>query len=136
MAQSLRILFYLFRCSSQRIFWSVVRYLSDLTSARREQGPLWRHRTYSLLLASVLLSTAFADTAEDVRRFDNTRDGREDQWEYYRDGVLLRVEVDRNQDGRVDETTFYEQGKPVRAEFEPTATARSISVNSMMPMVT
>jgi hypothetical protein len=30
-----------------------------------------------------------------VRRFDNTRDGKIDQWEYYRDGVLLRVEVDR-----------------------------------------
>jgi hypothetical protein len=79
----------------------------------------WRHRTSLIVLGCMLLvTTSFAGTGEEVRRFDHNNDGKPDQWEYYRDGVLLRVEVDRNHDGRVDEWTFYENGKLVRTEFD------------------
>jgi hypothetical protein len=81
----------------------------------------WRHRLYLLMLVCLLLVTiSLAGAAEEVRRFDHNNDGKPDQWEHYRDGMLLRVEVDRNRDGRVDEWTFYEDGKPVRAEFDST----------------
>jgi hypothetical protein len=47
-----------------------------------------------------------AHAAEGVRHFDNDKDGKADQWEYYRGNTLLRVESDRNRDGRADEWTF------------------------------
>jgi hypothetical protein len=65
--------------------------------------PSWRHRLYLLMLGCLLLvTTSLAGAAEEVRRFDHNKDGKPDQWEYYRDGVLLRVKVDRNRDGCVD----------------------------------
>jgi hypothetical protein len=79
----------------------------------------WRHSIYLSMLGCLLLvTTSFAGTSKEVRRFDHNQDGKPDQWEYYRNGVLLRGEVDRNHDGRVDEWTFYENGKKVRAEFD------------------
>jgi hypothetical protein len=117
MAQQVRILFSLFLVSARRMVGSIVVRVSELTFARRQTGFLWPYRM--CMLGCVLLAmTVFGGMAEEVRRFDNNRDGKTDHWEYYRDGVLLRVEVDRNQDGCADEATFYEQGKPVRAEFD------------------
>jgi antitoxin component YwqK of YwqJK toxin-antitoxin module len=79
----------------------------------------WRHRTSLIVLGCMLLvTTSFAGTGEEVRRFDHTNDGKRDQWEYYRDGALLRVEVDWNHDRRADEWTFYENGKLVWTEFD------------------
>jgi antitoxin component YwqK of YwqJK toxin-antitoxin module len=68
----------------------------------------------------LLVTTSFTGTSEEMRRFDHNQDGKPNQWEYYRNGVLLRVEVDRHHDGRVDEWTFYENGKTVWAEFDTT----------------
>jgi hypothetical protein len=114
MAQLVGVLFYLWRSLSQRIVRRAVERLSDLTPRRGERGIL-------IMLGCVLLVTSsFAGMSEEVRRFDHNNDGKPDQWEHYRDGMLLRVEVDRNRDGRVDEWTFYEDGKPVRAEFDST----------------
>jgi hypothetical protein len=71
-----------------------------------------------------LLTAVVVHSAEEVRRFDKNRDGKYDQWEYYQDGVLLRVEVDRNRDGGADETTFYEAGRAVWAGFDTTSQGR------------
>jgi hypothetical protein len=97
MAQLVRVLFYRSRGLSQYRGQRVITRLSDLTSGREERGIL-------IMLGCVLLvTTAFAGMPEEVRRFDHNKDGKPDQWEYYRDGKLLRVEGDRNRDGRVDE---------------------------------
>jgi hypothetical protein len=34
--------------------------------------------------------------------YDDNHDGRMDGWEYYRDGLLLRLEMDKDRDGKVD----------------------------------
>jgi hypothetical protein len=107
-----RVLFDLLASSPQRIVRHVVERRSHLPHGRGGRG-------IPIMLGCVLLmTTAFAGTSEEMRRFDHNKDGKPDQWEHYRDGVLLHVEVDRNRDGRVDEWTFYEHGKLVRTEFD------------------
>jgi hypothetical protein len=105
MAQLMGILFSLLLVSSRRMVVSAVERVSELTFMRRQTGLLRPHRM-SMLGCVLLATTVFGGTAEEVRRFDNTRDGKIDHWEYYRDGVLLRVAVDRNQGGCADEATF------------------------------
>ena len=117
MAQQVRSLFPFCLVLARQIVGSVVERVSELTSARGQPGFLRPYRM-CMLGCMLLATTVFGGTAEEVRRFDNNRDGKTDHWEYYRDGVLLRVEVDRNQDGRADEATFDEQEKPIRAEFD------------------
>ena len=75
-------------------------------------------RCFIALACVLMIAMSLADAAEEVRRFDTNKDGKIDQWEYFLEGLLVRVELDRNHDGRVDEWTFYEQGKIVKAEFD------------------
>src|SRR5262245_10939781 len=112
MAQLIGVLFSFSRSLSKRMVRHDVERRPDLAAGRGQRSIL-------IMLGCVLLvTTAFAGMSDEVRRFDHNNDGKPGQWEHYRDGVLLRVEVDRNRDGRVDEWTFYEDGKPVRAEFD------------------
>jgi hypothetical protein len=77
------------------------------------------YRTSPIVLGYMLsVISSFAGTSEEVRRFDHSKDCQPDHWEYYRDGALLQVEVDRNDDGHVDEWAFYESGKAVWTEFD------------------
>ena len=47
---------------------------------------------------------------------DTNKDGKPDRWEYYEEGVLVRVEADSNFDGKIDETGIVENGKIVKVE--------------------
>ena len=78
------------------------------TVTRRDTG-----LPHIFMLGCVLVATTvLGSKAEEVRRFDKNRDGKQDQWEYYQGSVLIRVEVDCNQDGPIDETTFSVDAPP------------------------
>lgn len=51
-----------------------------------------------------------------VIKLDTNKDGTADRFEYYKDGVLDKIEADSNHDGKVDEWGVVEAGKIVRAE--------------------
>ena len=42
-----------------------------------------------MLGCMLLVMAAFAGFSEEVRRFDHNKDGKPDQWEYYRDGACF-----------------------------------------------
>ncbi|MBI4971977.1 MAG: hypothetical protein HZC17_09135 [Candidatus Omnitrophica bacterium] len=42
--------------------------------------------------------------------------GKPDRWEYYENGVLMRIEADTNGDGKVDEWAEVKDGKIVSAK--------------------
>lgn len=47
---------------------------------------------------------------------DTNQDGTPDKWEYYEEGVLVKIEADSNFDGKVDEWGVIESGRIVRVE--------------------
>src|SRR5262245_13952013 len=115
MAQFVRVECYRAHSLSQCLVRRVVACLSALRSMPGERGIL------VMFTCLLLWRAAFAAMPEEVRRFDHHNDGRPDQWEVYRDGVLIGGAVDRNRDGRVDEWTFCAGGQVVRAEFDTDA---------------
>ena len=119
MAQPLGVLIYPLLFSSMRVVWRIFdrRYALACTGGKVGM-PLMARATLGMVGCALLLTTPLARAVEEVRRYDSNKDGKTDQWEYYQDGVLHRVEVDRNHDGRADESTLYAQGKPVRAELD------------------
>jgi hypothetical protein len=77
MAQLMAILFSFPLVSPRRMAVRVVERVSEPTFVRRQRGLLWLHRM-SMLGCVLLATTVFGGTAEEVRRFDNTRDGKID----------------------------------------------------------
>jgi hypothetical protein len=58
---------------------------------------------------------------EIIRQEESTRgDGRVDTWSYFKDGMMVRREVDNQQLGRPDTVYFYDNDKLVREERDET----------------
>jgi len=47
---------------------------------------------------------------------DTNQDGKPDKWEYYEQGVLVKIEADSNHDGKVDEWGIIESGRITKVE--------------------
>lgn len=86
----------------------------------------WKLTLSFLIIAAVLfgysgLSLAAKDEppqtqAPKVIAVDTKGTGKPDRWEYYENGVLVRIEADTNGDGKVDEKAIVKDGKIVSAE--------------------
>jgi hypothetical protein len=94
-------------------------------------------RHFLILSGMLLFIVLRVHCAEELRRFDNNGDGRTDQWEYYSDGVLIRVESDRHYNDRADEMNGYFTSRAKSSETTSTqiGTARSISESIASPRV-
>ena len=55
-------------------------------------------------------------TAPKVIASDTKGTGKPDRWEYYENGILVRIEADTNGDGKVDEWAEVKDGKIVSAK--------------------
>jgi hypothetical protein len=81
------------------------------------------------LVALMLLAFAVHQLAEERRTMhpsqlhsyarDYNHDGKPDHFYTYRDGRIIKAEVDRNFDGKIDEWVFYDsEGRPEHAEYD------------------
>ena len=101
---------------------------SEVTAGTAAEAPATKRRggTYSGLvgfvagagLASIFLLWAY-NTPVGSRTSDYNRDGRADEWVYWRGDNISRVELDRDFDGQVDERYRYTPRKgPTGAEYD------------------
>lgn len=84
-----------------------------------------------LLAMTISLSPVFAAPQPRTEAKDTTQDGKPDEWRFYEEDKLIRIERDRDGDGKREVRVYFTEGKPSRSEVDRNSDGRPDLVRFM-----